>query len=72
MTRDDAKEFDSVRQDEGDVFITCEPDDTIVVPREDTIKLLIVVLAAIRIEGNAEKLDIAAKVCKSQLGSRLR
>lgn len=68
MSDDDAKEFDYVKQRDGDVYVVCAPDDAIVVPAHSTMSLLQVVLAAIRVEGDPEKIALAKKVVMGAIG----
>jgi hypothetical protein len=67
---DNARDFDMVRAVASNVLVTCLPDDTIMIPRADTLTLLQVVLTAIRTEGDEAKSVLAAKVCMSHLGRK--
>lgn len=65
--RELAKEFDYCGQDRGDVYVACMPEDIIVVPAESTMSLLQIVLTAIRVEGNTDKLELARKIARAHL-----
>jgi hypothetical protein len=60
-----AMEADLVSQQDGYVFATVLPDTEVVMT---PFPLLQIVLAAIKARGNADELDLAAKVCMSHLG----
>lgn len=66
--RDEAKEFDALFQDEGDVFVMCMPDDVVMVPRDSVSALLVAALVAIRAAGDSETMNAAAKACMANLG----
>lgn len=68
MRAEDAREFDYAQQNGGDVYVVCAPEDAIVVPAHSTMVLLQIVLTAIRVEGDHEKIELAKKVVMGALG----
>ncbi len=58
----------SYRQVDGDVFIEAGDMAEMVISKDNTIALLSTVLNAIRVENDAEKMALAAKVCMAHLG----
>jgi hypothetical protein len=60
--------LDVFSQVDGNVFMEGEDGAETMVSKTDTMQLLIVVLNAIRIEGDTEKMSACAKSCMAMLG----